>query len=231
MDCCLVFSQPGSVYLFCKRLALILSYLFWALSLGLAKSTSWRVWEFDSNIVPIMFIGLWETFYVQTLNVSGYMVSVSTYTMINESWVTPDEIYYAQNLVLLANFVTPVALVFASLAVWASWINAPYPDFFRLCYNIAASHLFFSCFCITLAVSWNFAVDIYGQTTLEFPPNFLVRKEMVNTKHISYVLPLGVTAASLSLISAVIFSVDRCSIKPLHEMKVRATAKYFKAEV
>lgn len=216
------------MYLFCKILALGFSYLSWALSLAIANSTSWRVWEFDSDVIPIMFIGLWETFYVETLNVSDHMVNVSTYAKLNESWVTPDEIFYGQNLVLLANFVMPVALVFASLAVWASWIKAPFPGFTRAFYTIAALCLLFNCFCITLTVSWNFSVDFYGQTTLEFPPNFPVDKHMLINKRISYVLPLGITVASLLIISAVIFFVDMCSIKPRYQVKLRSVAKYLK---
>ena len=120
---------------------------------------------------------------------------------------------------LLANFMTPVTLYFGSLAVWASWSSALYPDFFQVCYNISALFLFFSCFCITLTTGWNFIVDIYGETTLEFPLDFPVGREMVKVKYISYVLPLGVISASLALVSALMFSYEWYSNIQWFQMK------------
>uniref|UniRef100_A0A4W2EPH5 Uncharacterized protein n=1 Tax=Bos indicus x Bos taurus TaxID=30522 RepID=A0A4W2EPH5_BOBOX len=175
-----------------------------ALSADLAHSRSWRVWEFDSDIVSVVFIGLWEAFYQQKFNISGIMVELPMYSEINSSWVISNEISYGQGLMLLANFMMSVALIFSSVALFVSRIKAPYPDFLRLCYKASALLLFLSCTCITIAVSWNFTVDFYGQTTLDFPLTFPVEREMITNKRLSYVFPLG-TATSILLFGIFIF--------------------------
>lgn len=144
---------------------------------------------------------------------SGLKLEVSVFARLNKSWGIPDEIYYGQDLMLLANFRGPVSLVFSTLVVWASWIRAPFPHFSYTCYNTDALHLSLSCFCLTLTVAWNFITELSGQTTLEFPPKFPVNKDMVHSKRISYVLPLGVLASIFSLISVMIFSRDSCSME------------------
>lgn len=166
--------------------------------------------EFNSTTIAVMYFGLWETSYVETLNVSGLKLEVSMFARLNKSWDIPDEIYYGQDLMWLANFLAPVFLMFSRLAVWASWIRALFPHFFRTCHNTAALHLSLSCFCLMLMVPWNFITDLSGQTTLEFPPKFPVNKVMVHSKRISYVLPLGVLASIFFLISIMIFSTDSC---------------------
>ncbi|KAF6072975.1 hypothetical protein HJG60_009995 [Phyllostomus discolor] len=196
------------MHLFSKRLALVLSYVSWAFSISIAISKSWRVWEFDSDVISTMYFGLWEASYMQKINMSGYMLKFPVSAVLNDSWNIPDEIYYGQDLILLTNFLTPVTLYFGSLAIWASWKNDLYPDFLQACYNISALFLVLSCFCITLTISWNFIVDIYGETTLDFPPGFPVGKDMVEAQRVSYVLPLGITSASLALVSALLFSYD-----------------------
>lgn len=194
--------------LFRKRLALVLSYVSWVFSIIIAISRSWRVWEFHSNVIPMVHFGLWEASYVQRSNVSGYMLNLSLSAVFNDSWNIPDEIYYGQDLILLANFMTPITLYFGSLAIWASWTKNQYPEFLEVCYNISALFLALSCFCITVTVGWNFIIDIYGETTLDFPPNFPVGRHMVKVKYISYVLPLGITSASLALVGALLFSYE-----------------------
>ncbi|XP_014301980.1 uncharacterized protein LOC106694620 [Myotis lucifugus] len=205
--------KPWGTPLLLKSLAVVLAYVSWAFSMGIANSRSWRVWEFNSQSIAVMYIGLWETYYVETFNVTGLNLNVSVSAKLNASWGIPDEIYYGQDLLLLANFLAPVALVFSTLAVWASWTRSPYPLFFRSCYNTAAVHLFLSCFCLTLTVAWNFIVDLFGQTTLEFPQKFPVSKEMISSKRISYVLPLGVLACIFSLVGAIIFVMDSCAME------------------
>lgn len=208
-----VFRRP-EMKCFLKPIRVLLNYLVWVLGLSLAHSRSWRVWEFDSDIVSVVFIGLWEAFYQQKFNISGIMVELPMYSEINSSWVISNEISYGQGLMLLANFMMSVALIFSSVALFVSRIKAPYPDFLRLCYKASALLLFLSCTCITIAVSWNFTVDFYGQTTLDFPLTFPVEREMITNKRLSYVFPLGTATSILLLGNALLFSCETCSIKP-----------------
>nr|XP_020739127.1 uncharacterized protein LOC110131088 isoform X1 [Odocoileus virginianus texanus] len=199
---------------FLKPICVFLTYLVWAFGLILAHSRSWRVWDFDSDIISVVFIGLWEAFYRQKFNVSGVMVELPMYSVINSSWVVSNEISYGQDLMLLANFMMSVALIFSSVALLVSRVKGAYPDFLRLCYRASALLLSLSCACATTTVSWNFTVDFYGQTTLDFPITFPLEREMVTKKHLSYVFPLGITTSILLLVTALLFSCERCSIKP-----------------
>uniref|UniRef100_A0A8C6DAP7 Uncharacterized protein n=1 Tax=Moschus moschiferus TaxID=68415 RepID=A0A8C6DAP7_MOSMO len=199
---------------FFKPIRVVLNYLVWMFGLGLVHSRSWRVWEFDSDLISVVFIGLWDAFYRQKFNVSGIMVELPMYSMINSSWVISNEISYGQGLMLLANFMMSAALIFSSVALFVSRLKAPYPDFLRLCYQASALLLFLSGACTTIAVSWNFTMDFYGQTTLDFPITFPVEREMVTNKRLSYVFPLGITTSILLLVSALLFSCETCSIKP-----------------
>lgn len=212
-------------------MGLFFSYLAWAFGISLANSTSWRVWEFNSNIVPIVFIGLWDAFYLQKFNISGAIVELPMYCRINGSWVISDEIWYGQDLILLANFMKSTVLIFGSVALLVCWIHAPYPDFLRLCYNISAFFLTCSCSCTMITVSWNFAVDFYGQTTLDFPLRFPIGKEMLIRKHFSYVFPLGITTSTLSLISATMFFCETFSIKQWGKVKPVTVGKCPKEKV
>lgn len=126
-----------------KLLGLCFTYVSWALGTGLAHSKSWRVWEFHSKVVPIMFLGLWEAFYLQNVvDESGIIVELSSFIKINESWVISDEISYGRELLLLDNLMKSVTLYFSSLAFFVTWTNGPYPEFVRSCYNISASFLY-----------------------------------------------------------------------------------------
>lgn len=227
----LVCSQPELKYFFLKLLGLFFSYLAWALGICLASSRSWRVWEFNSNIVPLVFIGLWEAFYFQRFNISGSIVELPMHNRINGSWVISDEILYGQDLILLANFMKSVVLVFGSMALLVCWIHAPYPDFLRLCYNISAFFLVFSSSCTMITVSWNFAVDFYGETTLDFPPSFPTGKETLIRKHFSYVFPLGLTTGTLSLISAAMFFCETFSVKHWSQVKPMVVGKHPKRKL
>ncbi|XP_037677997.1 uncharacterized protein LOC119523302 [Choloepus didactylus] len=192
-------------HLLWKMSGLFLSYLSLAFGLVLAKSKSWRVWVFDSTIIPVVFIGLWEAFYLQSSNVSGTLVELPVYSQINKSWIVSNEIKYSQDLMLLDNITKSLALVFGSVAFFVSWIDDRYSEVLRSCYKNAAIFLFLSCACTVGTVSWNFAVDFLGQTTLNFPQNFPIAKEILRKKRLSYVFPLGITTASLSLISSAMF--------------------------
>ena len=69
------------------------------------------------------------------------------HSMINLSWIISDEIWYGQDLTLLANFMTPLALIFGSVAL-VTWIKAPYPDFIQLYHRASAFLLLLSGSCI-----------------------------------------------------------------------------------
>lgn len=200
--------HPDLKRLYYEMIGLLFSYLSWAQGIGIANSRSWRVWELDSKIYPIVFFGLWDAFYLKVVNVSGSMHELPRYLIIDESWVISNEIYYGQGLILLANFIKSAALVFCSLAFFVTYINGPYREFRRMYYNISASLLFFSSGCTLLTVIWNFTAEFYGQSTFDFPPNFPVGIEMVKQKRMSYVFPVGITTSVLSLISAIVFSCD-----------------------
>lgn len=210
---------------------MVFSFVSWALGLGLCKSTSWRVWEFHSDVVPVVFIGLWEAFYFQRLNISGSIFEEPVYVNINGSWDIPDDMVYEQNLILLANVSMLVTLVFSSLGFFVTWVKSPCIDFRQLCYTIAATSLSFSCFFTMVAVSWNFAVDFYGNDTLQFPPNFPVQTKMVKKKRVSYVLPLGITIVSLSAISTIIFFFHMCAAKPLGPLKPTVELTHLKLKI
>ncbi|XP_020739128.2 uncharacterized protein [Odocoileus virginianus] len=138
---------------FLKPICVFLTYLVWAFGLILAHSRSWRVWDFDSDIISVVFIGLWEAFYRQKFNVSGVMVELPMYSVINSSWVVSNEILYGQDLMLLANFMMSVALIFSSVALLVSRVKGAYPDFLRLCYRASALLLSLSCACATTTES------------------------------------------------------------------------------
>ncbi|XP_023595245.1 uncharacterized protein LOC111822153, partial [Trichechus manatus latirostris] len=204
---------------FCRQLfGLLLSYMSWTSGIVLAISRSWRVWEFDSKVVPVVFIGLWDVFYIQKVDISGVLVEMAQEHVMNESWAISDEISYAQDMILLANFIKLPVLIFGTLTLWVSWIKAPYPDFLRMYYKMCACLLLFSSVCTASAVIWNFYADFSGNTTFDFPPSFPVKKEALIGKRWSYVLPLGITTASMSVISALSFLFERYLLTPQSQM-------------
>jgi hypothetical protein len=75
-------------------------------------------------------------------------------------------------------------------------------------------------------VIWNYAVDFYGQTTLDFPGTFPVTKEALIKKHLSHVFPLGMLTATFSLISAVMFMSEIYAMKQGNRVKPVVLAKY-----
>ncbi|XP_048192995.1 uncharacterized protein LOC125344544 [Perognathus longimembris pacificus] len=189
---------------------------FW---IKLSKSRSWRIWEFDSNIVQVVFIGLWEAYYYQKFNVSGSIVELPMHSTINASWIISPELQYGQDMILLANFMKSVVLVFSTQAILVSWIKAPFPEFLRSCYNISIFFLVLSSGCTVGAVSWNYAVEFYGQSTLDFPVTFPVEKEALIKKHLSHVFPLGILTATFSLFGATMLMFETCSLKRKNKVK------------
>lgn len=122
------------------------------------------------------------------------------YIMIDGSWVISNEIYSGQWLISLVNFMKSVTLVFDLLVFFVTWINGPCPV--EMFYNISTSCLFLGCGWTFFIMIRNFTVEFYGQTTIDFPPNFPVGREMVKQNHVCYVFPIGITTAIFSLLSA-----------------------------
>uniref|UniRef100_G3U4Z5 Uncharacterized protein n=1 Tax=Loxodonta africana TaxID=9785 RepID=G3U4Z5_LOXAF len=188
-----------------KLLGLLFSYMSWTSGIILAISRSWRVWKVDSEIVPMVSIGLWEVFYIQNLNMSGVLVETEQVGVMDESWALPDEITYGQELILLANLMKLVVLIFGTMTLWVSWIKAPYPEFLRMYYNICICLLLLSPCCTLSAVIWNFSADFSGETTFDFPESFPIKKEALIREEGSYILPLGIITAAMSFVSALSF--------------------------
>lgn len=57
-----------------------------------------------------------------------------------------------------------------------------------------------SCLFTSVSVSWNHFID-YGQITLNFPPDFLIKIEALISKHYTSVFPMGVLTVIMSLFS------------------------------
>ncbi|EGV93070.1 hypothetical protein I79_000424 [Cricetulus griseus] len=133
---------------------------------------------------------------------------------MNSNWTIPIEIEYARGLVLLANFMQPIVLIFTSVAIMVCWIRAPYPEFMILCYNTSILFLILNIICTVLAVSWNHLADIYGESTLDFPPSFPVGKDDLIGKQKSHVFPLGMLTAVLSILSIIMLLYETWLIKP-----------------
>ncbi|XP_069873422.1 uncharacterized protein [Dipodomys merriami] len=220
-----IYSVSEVKHWICKLTGLLCTYVAWAFGLSLAKSRSWRMWEFDSNIIQFVFIGLWEAYYYQKFNISGSVVELPMHSSINASWIISPELQYGQDMILLANFMKSVVLVFSTEATLVSWIKAPYPHFLRSCYNISIFFLVLSSVCTVGAVSWNYAVEFYGQTTLDFPDTFPVEKDALIKKHFSHVFPLGILTAAFSLFSATMFMFETCSLKKRNKVVPVAVAK------
>ncbi|XP_048191455.1 uncharacterized protein LOC125343237 [Perognathus longimembris pacificus] len=206
--------------------ALVCTYVTWALGIILAISRHWRIWEFDTSEIQIVFIGLWKVYYYQKGNNSDVLRSVTMHTGGNESWVIPPEIQYGRDLILLANFMKSVVLIFSTEASIVSWIKAPYPDFLRSHYNISVLFLLLSSFCTLAAVFWNHIVDFYGHTTFQFTSTFPVQKEELFMKHFSYVLPLGIFTVTLSVSTAAMYVYEICALR--EKMKSSQTMVKYK---
>uniref|UniRef100_A0A8C9ANX7 Uncharacterized protein n=1 Tax=Prolemur simus TaxID=1328070 RepID=A0A8C9ANX7_PROSS len=80
---------------------------------------------------------------------------------------------------------------------------------------------------ITVRLSWvisNVTVDFCGQTTLDFPLNFPVKKGRLTKKHFTCVFPLGISAAALPLSGAGMFRFETCLIKQRSRVTPMAVA-------
>ncbi|KAL1765543.1 putative protein LOC101995276, partial [Sigmodon hispidus] len=185
----------------------------------LASSRCWRLWEFNNKIVEFVSFGLWEAYYTQEFNVSGTVIKMLVHTPINSTWIISPELQYAQNLIVWAILMKPVVLIFGAIAIKISCMKDPFMEMEIHCNKVSALILYVSSLFTFGSVSWNHFVDHYGQTILDFPPNFPVKKEALIRKHYTTVFPVGVLTATMSLFGVIFFVSEINSLKPRNKLE------------
>ena len=199
------------------------------LSLGfgiiLANSKYWRLWEFDNNVVQLVYIGLWEAYYHWEFNFSGTETIILVHSPVNSTWTISPEFQYARNLILLAMLIKPVVVIFSSAALRVSIIKASVPEIQIVCYKCSVLILILSSLCTIISVTWNHVVDLYGNTTLDFPPNFPVKKDALIKKHSTHVFPMGLITTTLSLFGVIMFLYEIRSLKVQKKLNAQHASK------
>ncbi|XP_021009623.1 uncharacterized protein LOC110287307 [Mus caroli] len=191
----------------------------------LANSRCWRLWEFDDKIVKFVFFGLWEAYYHQEFNISGSTIRILVHSPINSTWTISPEFHYAQKLIVWAILLKPAVLLFNALAVNIDYRDDSFVKAQILLYKISASILSISSLCTFISVSWNHVVDLYGQTTLDFPRSFPVKKEDLKMKHYTAAFPIGVLTATMSLFGVIIFLFQMSSLEPQSEEEAQCASR------
>ncbi|NP_082830.2 uncharacterized protein LOC73495 [Mus musculus] len=191
----------------------------------LANSRCWRLWEFDDKTVQFVFFGLWEAYYHQVFNISGSTTRTLVHSPINSTWTISPEFHYAQTLIVWAILLKPVVLLFNAMAVKIDYTNDSFVKGQMLLYKISASLLCISSLCTFVSVSWNHVVDLYGQTTLDFPPSFPVKKKDLKMKHYTAAFPIGVLTATMSLFGVIIFLFEMSSLDPQSEVEAQCASR------
>ncbi|XP_034340645.1 uncharacterized protein LOC117694065 [Arvicanthis niloticus] len=195
----------------------VTGFFFSLLSLGcgiiLANSRYWRLWEFDDKVVQLVYIGLWEAYYNWQCNVSDTEIIIPVHSPVNSTWTISPEFRCARNLILLAMLIKPVVVIFSSAAIRVSIIKASIPEIQIVCYKISVLILIFSSLCTIISVTWNHVVEFYGETILDFPPTFPVKKEALIRKYSTHVFPLGLLTTTLSLFGVIMFLFEISSLK------------------
>lgn len=189
------------------------SLLSSGLGIILARSRYWRLWEFNNKVVQLVYIGLWEAYYHQEFNVSGSVTRILMHSSVNSTWTISPEFQYSQNFILLATLIKPIVLVFISVAIRGSFTKASLPHIQIVCYKCSVLILILSSLCTIISVTWNHVVDLYGETTLDFPPTFPVKKEALIKKHSTPVFPIGLLTTTLSLLGVIMFLFQISSLK------------------
>uniref|UniRef100_A0A8C6GI60 Uncharacterized protein n=1 Tax=Mus spicilegus TaxID=10103 RepID=A0A8C6GI60_MUSSI len=208
------------------KLSVLLSSLAaFAFEILIASSLSWRLWEFDNNVVQFVSFGLWEAYYPQQFNISGTLTKMLVYTPIDSTWNISTEFMYAQNLITWAILMKPVVLVFSVIAIKISFMKDPLVEMQIYCYKISALTLSVSSMFTFVSVIWNHMVDLYGQTTLDFPSDFPVQKEALRSKHLTVVLPIGLLIATVSFFGVIMFLSEISYLKLQHSVKGNYASK------
>ncbi|KAL1766625.1 rCG64250, partial [Sigmodon hispidus] len=200
------------------------------LSLGfgiiLTNSRYWRLWQLDSKVVQLVYIGLWEAYYHLEFNISGSVTRVLVHIPVNSTWTISPEFRCAQGLMLLATLIKPVVVIFSSAAIRVSIVKAPVPEIQIFCYKACVLILVISSVCTFISVTWNHLVDIYGTTTFDFPHTFPVRKEALIKKHCTHVFPIGIVTTVLSLFAAIMFLIEIKSLKLSSNLYAQDASKH-----
>ena len=207
-----------------KLSGLLITLSALVLEIIIASSQFWRLWEFDDKIVQFVSFGLWEAYYPQEFNASGTVTKILVHTPINSSWTIPPEFQNAQNLIMWAISMKPVVLIFGAIAIKISYMKDPFIEMQIYCYKVAALLLCISSFFTFVSVSWNHFVDHYGQTTLDFPPDFPVKKEALINKLYTAVFPVGVLVAAMSLFGIIVFLSEINSLKLQNQVKAKCAS-------
>ncbi|XP_049988630.1 uncharacterized protein, partial [Alexandromys fortis] len=190
----------------------------------IARSQFWRLWEFDDKIVQFVSLGLWEAYYPKEFNVSGTVTKILVHTPINSTWTISPEFQFAQTLIMWTVLMKPVVLIFGSIAIKIGSMKDPFIEMQIYCYKFAALVLYVSSIFTLVSVSWNHFVDHYGQTTLDFPPDFPVKKEAVISKHYTAVFPVGVLMTTISLTGVIFFLSEMNSLKLQNQVKAKCAS-------
>ncbi|XP_050997714.1 uncharacterized protein LOC127185189 [Acomys russatus] len=213
-----------------KQSVFKLSGLFSSISalvfeIAIASNQYWRLWKFDDKVVQFVSFGLWEAYYPQEFNVSGTLIKTLVHTPIDSTWKLSPEFQYARILLIWAILMKPVVLIFSAMAFKISCMKNPFVEMQIYCYKVSALFLCVSSLFSFVSVSWNHAVDFYGQTTIDFPPDFPVKKEALRSKHFTAVFPAGVLTATMSLFGVIMFLSEIRSLNLQRQLKAKCAYK------
>ncbi|XP_036032558.1 uncharacterized protein LOC118576401 [Onychomys torridus] len=197
----------------------------------IASSHSWRLWEFNHKVVQFVSFGLWEAYYPQEFNVSGTVTKMLVHTPINSTWTISPEFQYAQTMIVWAILMKLVVLIFGAAAIKISCMEDPFVEMEMYCYRVSAFVLCVSSLFTLVSVSWNHFADHYGQTTLDFPPDFPVRKEALINKQYTAVFPTAVLTATMSLFGVIFLFSEISSLKLHSQVKIQRAYIVAKQEV
>ncbi|XP_003499047.1 uncharacterized protein LOC100755453, partial [Cricetulus griseus] len=217
----LIFRYANGKKHFFKLTGLLSTLSALVCEITIANSQNWRLWEFDNAVVQFVSFGLWEAHYPQEFNVSGTVIKMLVHTPIDSTWIISPEFHYAQNLIIWALLMKPVVLGFSMLAIMISFMRDPFIEMQIYCYKVSALVLCVSSLFTFVSVSWNYMVDLYGQTTLDFPPDFPVKKEAMISKHFIAIFPLGVLTSTMSLFGMTMFFSEVSCLKLQNQVKAQ----------
>ncbi|XP_034342182.1 uncharacterized protein LOC117695418 [Arvicanthis niloticus] len=215
-------SEKDNIY---KLNGFLISLSAFVFEILIAICLCWRLWEFDNNVVQFVSFGLWEVYYLQEFNNSGTLTKMPVYTPIDSTWNISTEFLYAQNLIIWAIFMKPLVLVFSAMAIKLSFKNHPNVMMQIYCYKISALILSVSSVFTFVSVTWNHMVDLYGQTTLDFPSDFPVKKEDLRSKHLTAAFPVGLLISTMSLLGVLMFLSEINYVKLENPVKPKCDSK------
>lgn len=164
-------------------------------------------------MVQLVYIGLWEAYYYWDFSISSTVIRMLVHIPVNSDWTISPEFRCAQALILLAMLMKPIVVVLNLLAIRVSISKPSFPKTQILCYKCSILILVLSSLCTIISVTGNHVVDLYGNTTLDFPHSFPVNKLDLVKKHRTPVVPLGVLTATLSLLGVIMFLFEVRSLK------------------